>query len=801
MNSRKHRFQHGARSIIQMGEELIGHPSSALNELVKNGYDADATQVDVYVHIANTREESFLIIADNGTGMSDDILFGDWLKPSVSSKRTQTHSTVFERRFLGNKGIGRLAAMALGEKLTVITKTSTCEKFNWIYLESQQFYEETLLENIEFPGDEIINYLDLFRIEELRESEGIRTNNNLLEFLQSRWYNCFKEGTVIVIEQLEQGLFELMKDEFGKSENEISLSETSLMKSLSILITPMSLSSIIQNELIEAGLLNEVSTIANEKSTFAINYGSNLIADFDIESSELEEVTPVNIIEGFDYRLKGIADAEGNVSGELTVSRLKSDSYVIPFKMDKSEIWDIQDSEENVQENQVINEEIEINNVEVIENKEDDEDEKKDDRDLGAFLFDLRIYDREKETIEKLNGLLKSNTNKTKQLLSKLLGVRVAKNGFGVKPYGEESQDWLGLGQIRVQDPSRNIGPNQILGNLYLFSPENDGLKEKTNREGFYENRAFQQLKTITLRIIGELGQTRFNYRVKHQIGRKPGEGAGRPKSEEYLRYIQENASADVVNRTKEYIKEADQALDEAEERLTLSEKLASLGNSLELMYHEMAQPITILGGAELSIEDNIENILPLAVKNEIQKELENISEAIGTLDELKNSLEPAIGKSRKRNFYPIVTFKKVIRLYKKNISDYNIQIDIDNAIEGFQIKENEYAFWIAFLNILNNAVYWLSSEENDDRRILISLNNNDIEIGNTGPLIDKNIIDTIFEYGVSNKPGKHKSGLGLSYTKSLLNKNGWDITTENRSIGPVFSIKQIIDDGENNNI
>lgn len=777
MGNRKHKFQHGARSIIQMGEELIGHPSSAINELVKNGYDADGTQVDVYVHIADTIEQSFVVVADNGTGMSEDVLFGDWLKPSVSEKRAKTHSPVFGRRFLGNKGIGRLAAMALGDRLTVISSTSKCQKYNWIYLESKQFYEETLLDNIEFPGDEVDDYLDIFKNVEHRETEGVPINSELLQFLESRWYRSFKEGTLIIVEQLELGLYELMKEEFSMSENEISLTETSLMKSLSVLITPMSLSSVIQNELIEAKLLNTVSAIANESSTFEINYGSNLIHDFDIIQSDLEKITPINIIQGFDYRLKGIVDNEGNVLGELTVSRLEKDSYTVPFEMDKSEIW----GEEKEIEKQKEGEETGL--------------------DLGSFLFDIRVFDRERDTIEKLNSLLNTTTNKTKQLLTKLLGVRVAKNGFGVKPYGEESQDWLGLGQIRVQDPTRNIGTNQVLGNLYLFSPENDGLKEKTNREGFYENKAFQQLKAITLSVIGELGQIRYNYRVKHGIGRKPLGGIGRPKSEEYLKYIQENASADVITKTKEYIKEANQALDSAEERLTLSEKLASLGNSLELMYHEMAQPLTILGGAEMGIEDNIENILPTSVKNEIEKELQSISEAIGTLDELKDSLEPAIGKSRKKNFKPILTFKKVVRLYRKNISDFSIQLDIDQAIEEFSIKENEYAFWIAFLNILNNAIYWLTSEDNDDRRILISLKGDIIEISNTGPLIDTNIIDTIFEYGVSNKPGKHKSGLGLTYTKSILNKNGWDITTENRSIGPVFSIKQKIDDGEDNNL
>lgn len=778
MGNRKHKFQHGARSIIQMGEELIGHPSSAINELVKNGYDADATEVDVYIHIGNDCNTSFVVIADNGTGMDENVLFGDWLKPSVSTKRSKTHSDVFERSFLGNKGIGRLAAMALGDKLTVVSKTNDCSQYNWLYLESRQFYEETLLENIEFPGDIIDSHLELFTSNQDRNVSEYYENKNLVNFLSSRWYSDFNEGTVIVVEQLDLGLFELMRNEFSKSENDISLSETSILKSLSVLITPMYLSSIIQNELIESKLITEVSTIANEKSTFEIKYGTNLIDRFDITKSDLEEVKPINIIEGYDYRLKGVSDNGGNVSGELTISRLESDSYSSVFFLDKKYTLDFNNSEDL---------------SELLADEEKDEE-------VGSFIFDLRVYDREKETIEKLNNLLNSKTNQTKRTLSKILGVRVAKNGFGVKPYGEESQDWLGLGQLRVQDPSKNIGPNQVLGNIYLFSPKNDGLKEKTNREGFYENKAFQQLKSIILSVIREFGQIRYNYRVKHSIGRKQVESNVRPRSEDYLKYIEDHVeNAEVVNKTKEFVKEADKALDGAEERLTLAEKLASLGNSLELMYHEMAQPLTILGGSALNIEDNIDSILPLNVKNEIESELNDILDAIETLDELKNSLEPAIGKSRKRVFKPILTFKKVVRLFKKNISEFNVELDIDSSLENYTLKENEYAFWIAFLNILNNAFYWLASEESEERRVLISLKDDAIEISNTGPLIDESIIDDIFEYGVSSKLGKNKSGLGLTYTKSILNKSGWDVFAENRTIGPVFIIKPLTEDGEDN--
>jgi len=773
-NIRKHSFQHGARSIIQMGEELIGHPTSAINELVKNGYDADAIEINVYIDIKEDSKESFLIIKDNGTGMHESILFGEWLQPSVSSKRKKTHSEIFNRKFLGNKGIGRLAAMALGEKLNVISKTIDCENYNWISLNSSQFQEEILLDKIKFPGDQIQDYTNLFIEEDFLNIRNAQKNDNLIKFLNSDKCGSFNEGTLVIIENIDQSLQSLMLDEFQKNENELKFENTTIMKSLGVLITPLAMSDIIQKELTTKGILSKQITIANEKSTFKLNFGTNLLKSKNQTSFELHEVTPIRILSGYSYRIIGQIDNNGFLKAEINFNRLVGDIFTKNIELDISDFNKIETGKKE--------------KLEVLELSENDKT-----KEVGSFIFDIRIYDREKDAIEKLNTLLKSKTSETKETLSNLLGLRISKNGFGVKPYGDVDgiQDWLGLGQKRVQDPGKNIGPNLVLGYVYLFSPENEGLKEKTNREGFYENKAFNQLKGLLLRTMQEAGQLRYNYRLKHNLGRPISNFNTRPKSEEYFKFINENVTNNlsVVNRTKEFIKETDSALDNAEFRLTLSERLASLGSSLELLYHELAQPITILGGAEMGIFDQDEKIQPTEIKNKIQIQLNYIADAVSTLDELKNSLEPAIGKSISRKFKPLISFSKVIRLYNKDISDYKIQIDIDDSLREYYITDIEYALWISFLNIINNAIFWLKTSEEPNKKIIFSMESDALVISNTGPKIEEDIIDIIFEYGISTKPGKNKSGLGLTYTKSILEKNNWSISVENRNYGPAFKI------------
>lgn len=108
-------FSVDARAIIQLGRESIKHPTTALLELIKNGYDADAKIVEVDI-----REDS-IRIADDGFGMSRDEIESGWLRIGFSEKRTQKHSAN-NRRKTGEKGIGRLSADRLGAVLDLRSK-------------------------------------------------------------------------------------------------------------------------------------------------------------------------------------------------------------------------------------------------------------------------------------------------------------------------------------------------------------------------------------------------------------------------------------------------------------------------------------------------------------------------------------------------------------------------------------------------------------------------------------------------------------------------------------------------------
>lgn len=113
--------------LFRLGEELIQDEVQAIAELVKNSYDANArsARVDVRRDEQGSGGPGLLIVADNGDGMTDEVLRTAFLTLADSPKRRIKDSGLVEkgkRMPLGDKGLGRLGAQRLGRVLTVRTR-------------------------------------------------------------------------------------------------------------------------------------------------------------------------------------------------------------------------------------------------------------------------------------------------------------------------------------------------------------------------------------------------------------------------------------------------------------------------------------------------------------------------------------------------------------------------------------------------------------------------------------------------------------------------------------------------------
>jgi signal transduction histidine kinase len=106
----------------ELGRLLVGRDSTALVELIKNSYDADATEVTVHGENFDNPKQATIIVSDNGNGMTVSLFEEGFLKIASRTKELGNRRSLrFGRRFTGAKGIGRLAAHKLAEVLTVLS--------------------------------------------------------------------------------------------------------------------------------------------------------------------------------------------------------------------------------------------------------------------------------------------------------------------------------------------------------------------------------------------------------------------------------------------------------------------------------------------------------------------------------------------------------------------------------------------------------------------------------------------------------------------------------------------------------
>lgn len=132
------RFSVDAGMIDRLGKELVARHETAVSELVKNAYDADATIVDLIFENA-TVKGGILSILDNGVGMTRKQLIDGFMRLSSSDKLHNPLSPIYRRTRAGRKGIGRFATQRLGEKLTIITQTLNSPKALKISIDWKNF--------------------------------------------------------------------------------------------------------------------------------------------------------------------------------------------------------------------------------------------------------------------------------------------------------------------------------------------------------------------------------------------------------------------------------------------------------------------------------------------------------------------------------------------------------------------------------------------------------------------------------------------------------------------------------------
>lgn len=152
-------FKVDSQLMEELGERLVSKNYIALAELIKNSYDADATEVKIEMRNTTSKydKKGQIKVIDNGHGMSKESVETKWMRIATTNKRYDKTSPKYGRPRTGRKGIGRFACQRLAKELhletTALNQDNKLERttvsFNW----KDKFKPGEDLESVEFEYD------------------------------------------------------------------------------------------------------------------------------------------------------------------------------------------------------------------------------------------------------------------------------------------------------------------------------------------------------------------------------------------------------------------------------------------------------------------------------------------------------------------------------------------------------------------------------------------------------------------------------------------------------------------------
>lgn len=493
----------------------------------------------------------------------------------------------------------------------------------------------------------------------------------------------------------------------------------------------------------------------------------------DIDDIE-ETITPFPIFDLYDYKISGVIGPDGKGSLSYAVQKAKN----------------------TVQENIDMN----LNQP----------------TGCGSLKFDIRVYDREPESITELikRGLKNEAGDyvgklEARQILNISNGIGVYRNGFRIRPLGDPEFDWLKLNEQRVQNPSLRIGSNQVIGYVLIESEEQSNLIENSARDGLRENNAYRQLREITKKVIAELESRRFSFRQKvglRKTLRKIEQNLEKILSLDRLKStissklissgVSVKSTAEIINLINEEVVEKNKTVEEIRQTIATYQGQATLGKIMTVVLHEGRKPLNFFRNEIPRIDRfikefqktkdfaNIDEIIDISKKTEINAKI--LSDLFKRLDPLAVNKRPA-----KTSIDLEKIISKCFAIFRQQMDDNQIYYQINGNATINAWTQDIHAI---FTNLIENSIYWLSNIKTDNRHIIVNLVSEEgtlsyIDFKDTGPGIESSLIENknIFEPEFTTKP--QGTGIGLSIAGEAAKRNGLKLTALEYNQGAYFRL------------
>lgn len=371
---------------------------------------------------------------------------------------------------------------------------------------------------------------------------------------------------------------------------------------------------------------------------------------------------------------------------------------------------------------------------------------------IGTVSFEGLIYDLSPKVL----ALGLQDKKGLKEYLKANGGIRVYRDGIRVYDYGEPDNDWLNLDIRRVNVPGKRISNNIVISAINLARKDSTDLKEKTNREGFVENEAYNVFVKAILYAIDKVETLRQFDKEKVRLLYGP-KSTAQPvvATLSDLRAVIEEKIKD-----KELKKNIDQYLDRIEEQYNnINEvllKSAGAGLSLTVALHEIEKVIS-----ELKI---------VVQRQKPSERILNLVERLFELVEQYGQLAKGRGK-KKEDLVKIIN--NALFAVEYRLEAHKIEV-VKNYLnfKGDRFIRCEKSLVISsILNILDNAIWWLEYYAVKKKKIFVDIVT-DLPEYLSVVIVDngKGFIlptDEIVKPFVSGKP--YGMGIGLHIVKEVM--------------------------------
>ena len=390
---------------------------------------------------------------------------------------------------------------------------------------------------------------------------------------------------------------------------------------------------------------------------------------------------------------------------------------------------------------------------------------------IGPVSGELYVFDRDREVMRRLGS-----TRLMTDYLDQNGGVRVYRDGIRVYNYGEPGDDWLGLDLRRVNVPTRRISRNIILGAVHLTLAVSDGLREKTNREGFIENETCARLRQIVLGALGVLeAERRFDKERIRRITDQPSDKltAKIEKPIEELRRAL--AKKDAAEDFEPYVARIESDYREMQETLLTA---GMSGLNLAVVFHEVERGVRALNQVITEGGD-----------------LEEAARQVQGLMRILGGFSTLLRRDRKRLHGVTKLVDRARQFNLLRFRHHRVRFVCPLA-DGEGAFDAEFSFGLvlgALNNLIDNALYWLRvrwPEPSDDgegsnRRVFVGTDHDfaggpAVLVADTGPGFQGDDPGHLVRPFFTRKPDG--MGLGLYYANLAMELNGGRLAFPQRS-------------------